>query len=722
MKVSEEVRSRRDREVCSEAVQAQLERVLASESFRSSPQHQLLLKTIVNESWAGRTDLLKEVVLANSVFGRRDYDPSRNTQVRVAVNAIRRKLASYYEGAGADDHVRIEIPLGHYVALFWPLVAKPSIVLRHGYRRWIFAASALAALLIVAAIWMRRQPSAEVTRVPVQITFDTGWTAQPAVSRDGSVLVYSSDRGPSGERDIWIQQAGQPPRQLTNDSMHNMTPDVSPDGTRVVFRSWRKEEGIWSISTSGGEAKLVARGGYSPRFSPNGEWIVFTGIGDEKDWTTHTFIVPAKGGLAERVDYGTEEASCAVWSPDGKEIVFAARQPNGGEFDFWIATAQGLRGQRARPLHIQAALLAQNLPGIYKGAGCPEDWIGNRLLFVTHERETSALLQTSLNSSGRYGSVELVPSAIGAEGARAVQGAGKQVSVLFGIERRQTNIWETNLTGSSPLKQLTHDSSLMSGFNGTWPALSGDGTVLGFVSERNGLPDICLKDLLGGHEQLLGAAPVKRNPLLLDGNGSHVVFVREGQAGNSVVLRSVAEKTERVLTEKCPLLHDWSQDGEFLLCSDSRRLFALNAKKPGETPRLDLPRSPIEARFSPDGRWVAFVIATGKGDTTAGFVAPMDGSNKESQICGDLRGWSFHWAPNGNALYYWSTVDSFRCLYMQALDPRSKAPVGDPVAVLHRHESQRYPWSGGTLSVSSKGLAMTLKDELANIWKVDLAH
>jgi hypothetical protein len=83
-------------------------------------------------------------------------------------------------------------------------------------------------------------------------------------------------------------------------------------------------------------------------------------------------------------------------------------------------------------------------------------------------------------------------------------------------------------------------------------------------------------------------------------------------------------------------------------------------------------------------------------------------------------GLSLHWAPGGNAIYYWSTQDGFRCLYMQRLQPNTKVPQGSPIAILHRHALQRYPWSGGTLATGSGTMAMTLKDELANIWTVDL--
>src|SRR5437868_4945145 len=83
----------RGRELFTKAVQSHLDKVLTSEFFRPSARHQLLLRTIVSESLAGRIDALKEIVLARDVFGRPDYDPKRHTLVRVEVNAVRRKLA-----------------------------------------------------------------------------------------------------------------------------------------------------------------------------------------------------------------------------------------------------------------------------------------------------------------------------------------------------------------------------------------------------------------------------------------------------------------------------------------------------------------------------------------------------------------------------------------------------------------------------------------------------
>ncbi|MBV8808806.1 MAG: PD40 domain-containing protein [Acidobacteriaceae bacterium] len=701
-----------DREALAKAVQKELDQVLASEFFTSSPRHQLLLRTIVNESLARRTEALKEIVLARDVFGRTDYDPKRHTLVRVEVNAVRRKLAEYYRKSNSEGHVHIDIPVGRYVAVFSSPPAKPQ---EHRRRtRWYVFAGCVAALLVVAVVLFgTRRPSAPAG-VPVQITFDTGWTAQPAVSRDGSGLVYSSDRGPHGNADIWIQQAGKAPRQLTYDPAHDITPDISPDGKRVVFRSWRKEEGVWSISAEGGNAKLLAKGGYAPRFSPDGKWIAFSGMATDE--AGHIFTVPADGGVPEQLDYGTEGSDCPVWSPDGSKVVFVARDTTGARYDLWIAKAKAPRNEPARPLGIETQLHALNLPALYD---CAQDWIDDRLLFVTNQHDTGFLFQVPSGPSDRLGQIRAVPSAIGARGARFLRGPGGQMSILFATERRQTNIWGYELSGAGRREQLTHDDTLKPGNNGTWPALSGDGNVLAFITERTGSPDICLKDLRTGAEQLLAAAPSSRSPLFLDHNGSRVVFLREHGAAIAVLLRNVAEKTDRLLTTECPVLHDWSSNGEFLLCSRGNNLFQLRLGQSVEKPLLYLTHEPVQARFSPDARWIA-LSTTGKGQIVEGFLAPLDGSNRTIPICQEVYVLSLHWAPDGNAVYYWSMRDGFRCLYMQPLQSDSKVPQGDPIAVLHRHGVQSYPWSGGTLAVGSGRMVMTLMEELANIWKVDL--
>jgi Tol biopolymer transport system component len=118
------------------------------------------------------------------------------------------------------------------------------------------------------------------------------------MSRDGTLLAYASDRSGQGNLDIWVQQMdGSTPVRLTSYEVDEHQPSFSPDGTQIAFRSEREGGGIYVIPTLGGEAKLIAREGQNPRFSPDGKsiayWIgpITTTVGPPNGGTV--YVVPA---------------------------------------------------------------------------------------------------------------------------------------------------------------------------------------------------------------------------------------------------------------------------------------------------------------------------------------------------------------------------------------------------------------------------------------------
>ena len=94
-------------------------------------------------------------------------------------------------------------------------------------------------------------------------------------------------------------------------------PDVNKD--KIVFSY---EGDLWLASTSGGTAaRLTSAPGSenSPKFSPDGNTIAFTG---NYDGSNNVYTIPVTGGEPQRVTYIPYISQTMTWTPDGKRIVF----------------------------------------------------------------------------------------------------------------------------------------------------------------------------------------------------------------------------------------------------------------------------------------------------------------------------------------------------------------------------------------------------------------
>ena len=101
------------------AVYTQLERILTSVPFSKSKRSQRFLGYVVDNSWEGRHESLKEYAIAIHVFDRDpSYDPAVDAAVRVEAGRLRAKLREYYADSGRNDPLIIEIPKGAYRASF----------------------------------------------------------------------------------------------------------------------------------------------------------------------------------------------------------------------------------------------------------------------------------------------------------------------------------------------------------------------------------------------------------------------------------------------------------------------------------------------------------------------------------------------------------------------------------------------------------------------------
>jgi tetratricopeptide (TPR) repeat protein len=96
-------------------IRESLQRVLASEQFATSPNLKKFLSYIIEQKLDGNEAGLKAYSIAIDAFGRsEDFDSQIDPIVRVQAGRLRKELAEYYEGVGANDPVRIDVPRGSY--------------------------------------------------------------------------------------------------------------------------------------------------------------------------------------------------------------------------------------------------------------------------------------------------------------------------------------------------------------------------------------------------------------------------------------------------------------------------------------------------------------------------------------------------------------------------------------------------------------------------------
>ena len=99
-----------------QAIQEQLERMLADPLFRNSRRYPNLLRFLVERTLLGQTDDLKERTLGIEVFERKpDYDTTLDPVVRTTAGEVRKRIAQYYHESGRQNEIRIDLPPGSYI-------------------------------------------------------------------------------------------------------------------------------------------------------------------------------------------------------------------------------------------------------------------------------------------------------------------------------------------------------------------------------------------------------------------------------------------------------------------------------------------------------------------------------------------------------------------------------------------------------------------------------
>ncbi|MCW5979166.1 MAG: PD40 domain-containing protein [Bryobacteraceae bacterium] len=724
------------------AVRAELERVLASSSFRYSERLRSFLKFVVEEGLAGNGDQLKESVLAVELFDREaTYDSREDSLVRVEARRLRDKLQKYYAGEGINDPVFIDLPKGGYAPVFTMREAPPSpaAVTPRTRQVSIKVAAGAAVLCILATValvqWVRPKPPGRLA-AHRRITADPGLTFQPVLSRDGTLLAYSSDRAGAGNLDIWVQRiSGGAPIRITDSPGDDVEPSFSHDGAQIAYRAEGEAEGVYIVPALGGTATLLARGGYRPRFSPDGSRVAYW-TGERSYLAAKIFVVPSTGGAPSPLQPDFEYAAYPVWSPDGNHILFVGSERvtnywdmRADDWDWWVAPAAG--GSAVRT-YARGAFKHQRLDA-------PQtSWSHRRVL--PHWWTASSQVLFSALSGGKTNIWQIDIE------AGAWRAAGHAEQVTFGAG------WEDNPTasadGSMAYSVLTHKSDVCSqpldpnaartqgpmvrltsdAADYIRPVVSNSGQRLAFLSNRSGNVDVWARDLKTGREAALTATRQDESSPVISPDGSKVAYGYAPPLADAIFVVPFAGGGAAQVCGDCGEPRAWLPDNAALLYQ------LITPSRESLIGRLDMDgretvliRSSKSALFSPsvsrDGRWLALIVRTPPSDHRVYAIPLRSGAAADPSEWVSVTppgGWvdKPRWSPDGNVLYHVSDRDGFVCIWASRLDPATKRPAGEPIPIEHFHGRRTALGSvyGLELSVADDKLIFNLGEDFGNVW------
>jgi TolB protein len=172
------------------------------------------------------------------------------------------------------------------------------------------------------------------------LTADQSLALSPSWSPEGSLLLFTSYRGGSGPQVFVMASEGGKPYLISGRPGLNTTPSYSPDGREIVCTlSQDGNPEIYVLDARGGSPRRLTNSrsiDTSPCWSPTGREIAFT---SDRAGSPQVYVMDREGGNVRRLNYDVEYTDSPAWSPRGDRIAFVAR--TGAGFDIYVCRADG---------------------------------------------------------------------------------------------------------------------------------------------------------------------------------------------------------------------------------------------------------------------------------------------------------------------------------------------------------------------------------------------
>lgn len=629
-----------------EAVQAELDRILASDTFRVAVRSRALLRFIVEETIHGRADRLKDYVLGSEALGRGDeFDPRTDPIARVEASRLRSRLDVYYATEGADDAVRISVPKGGYTPVFeerrvgtsaqevseQPQPTRPVARRRHSL---IQAATAAFAIALVAATggWLfgrNSRPAIPETQLDLA-TPPTTDSVSIAMSPVGRVLAYvaSTDGAPR----LWIRRLDEDaPRALAGTEYASL-PFWAPDGRSIGFFA---DGGIKRIDLDTGLVRTI-----STAFVPAGAaW--------SRDGVILHPIVPDSALFRTSIDGGglTPATELAAGQTGHRGPVFL---PDGRHFLFYAVGEPAASGVHVGELGSLATrrLIEADAPAIFAPP--------NHVLYVRHsalfiQRLDPASMTLAGNPTRLAEGVSVDPLS----GVAAVSASSDAIVYRTGDPAGKRQFVWMDRAG----RELTRIGSPESA-GASYASSSPDWRRLAVQRTASGNTDVLLMDAERGTSIRF---TTDRGPDIAphwSPRGDRIAYASLQHGAFQLFERAFDGEPRLLLdTPESKQVTDWSSDGRYLLFrtvtfapAPDMDIWALPLE--GDRTPFPVVRTPFEerdAQFSPDGSVIAY--QSNESGQFEIYVKPFHGSGGAERISTN-GGVHARWRADGRELFY----------------------------------------------------------------------